>query len=167
MKRSAGLAAGLVLAACITSAAMAAEVTESIEIKASPDKVWGVMGDFGGIVNWLPPVASSPATNGNMVGSIRTLTLKAPGDPTVVEKLQVYDAGARRYTYTIERVDPKVLPVVHYRSTIAVSGSGGDLTVQWHGEFDPAAGVDEATAVKAMTDAYRAGLGGIKAAAEK
>jgi uncharacterized protein YndB with AHSA1/START domain len=164
-------AATALLSAGLLQPAIAAKkeavVKESIETTASPEKVWSVIGDFAGIADWLPPAGSSPATNGNTPGSVRTITLKAPGGPTVIEKLLKYDGEKFSYTYAIEKVDPKVLPVVHYHSTISVKADKKGTKIMWVGKFDPAPGVDAATAEKGVSGLYQGGLANAKALAEK
>jgi hypothetical protein len=157
------------LAACafiaLSTAATAAEVTETVDTTASPKTVWKLIGKFDGIVNWLPGVVSSPADKGSKVGSVRTITLKAPGGPTVVETLTAHKRDS--YSYKIDQVDPKVLPVTGYTSTISVTKTPTGSTVTWHGDFTPAGGLDEAAADKAVSGLYRSGLDNIKALAEK
>jgi hypothetical protein len=150
--------------AAVPGVAGALETTQTVTVKAAPAATWGVIKDFDGIATWLPPAASSPADKGNTVGSVRTITLKAAGNPTVVEKLTAYAPGKRSYSYDIVQVDPKVLPVVDYHSTITVSAAhGGGAKVVWHGTFKPAAGVSGSAAIKAVNGVYRAGLDNIKA----
>ncbi len=163
MFRSLTLAACTVLA--LTGAAAAAQVTETVETSAPPKAVWKVIGKFDAIMDWLPGVASSPATKGSKVGSVRTITLKAPGNPTVVETLTA--RGGRSYSYTIDKVDPKVLPVTGYSSTISVTKTKGGSTVTWHGDFTPAGGATEAASEKAVSGLYRSGLDNIKTLVEK
>ena len=115
-------------------------------------------------MNWLPGVASSPADKGSKVGSVRIITLKAPGDPTVTETLTARKAHS--YSYKIDKVDPKVLPVTGYTSTITVAKGEGGTTVTWHGDFT-AAGTDDASAQKAVSGLYRSGLDNIKTLTEK
>jgi hypothetical protein len=159
----------LMLAACalvaFSAAATAAEVTETVDTTASPKTVWKLVGKFDGIVDWLPGVASSPADKGSKVGSVRTITLKAPGDPTVVETLTAHKGHS--YSYKIDKVDPKVLPVTGYTSTISVTKTPTGSTVSWHGNFTPAGGADEAAADKAVSGLYRSGLDNIKTLVEK
>ncbi len=156
--------AGLVFATM--QSARATELMQVVETTASPTKVWGIIKDFDSIGTWLPPAKSSPADNGTKVGSVRVITLKAPGDPTVTEKLTAHSNSKRSYSYVIVKVDPKVLPVTDYSSTISVSKTKDGSMVTWEGKFTPAAGVDEATASKAVAGVYRAGLDNIKALAE-
>jgi uncharacterized protein YndB with AHSA1/START domain len=155
-------ACALVLAA---GTACAAEVTQTVTTTASPAKVWGMIGKFDSIATWLPNVASSPADKGDAVGSVRVITLKAPGDPTVTEKLTAHHGHS--YSYAITQVDPKVLPVTGYKSTISVAKAGAGSVVTWHGSFKPAGGADDAGAEKAVTGLYRSGLDNIKTMAEQ
>lgn len=151
-------------------AAYAAPLTlnESVTTTADPKAVWTIIQDFDGIGKWLPPVASSPADKGNNVGSVRTLTLKGPGNPTIIETLTDYNPTKHTYSYDITQVDPKVLPVVNYHSTIAVHKvKTGGTKVVWKGNFEAAPGTDDKAAKKAVRGVYRAGLDNIKALAEK
>ncbi len=158
----------LMLAACaalaLTQAAYAVEVNETVDTSASPKAVWTLVGKFEGIVNWLPGVASSPADKGSKVGSVRVITLKAPGDPTVTETLTAHKGHS--YSYKIDKVDPKVLPVTDYTSTISVTKTATGSTMTWHGSFT-AAGMDDAAASKAVSGLYRSGLDNVKTLVEK
>ncbi len=149
---------------CLATA-QAAEVTQSITTTASPKAVWALVGPFDGISGWLPGTVSSPADHGSTVGSVRVITLKAPGNPTVKEKLTAHKGHS--YSYAILEVDPKVLPVTGYTSTISVTKDGTGSKITWHADFQPAGGADEATADKALTGLYQSGLTNIKAMAEK
>ena len=146
-------------------AAWATEVKETVTTSAPPAKVMAIIGRFDAIATWLPGVESSPADKGNDAGSVRVITLKAPGSPTVTERLTV--ATLTGYEYTISKVDPKVLPVAEYSSTLNVAPDGTGSAITWQGTFKPAGGADDAAAGKAVSGLYRAGLDNIKALAEK
>lgn len=152
-------------AALTIQAAAAVEVSETVTTSAPPAKVWGMIGPFNAIAAWLPGVESSPADKGNAVGSVRVITLKAPGSPTVTEKLTA--SGDQSYSYEILKVDPKVLPVTGYTSTLSVAPASGGSVVTWRGNFTAAGGMDDAAASKAVSGLYRAGLDNIKALSEK
>ena len=146
-------------------AAGAVEVSQTVATTAPPAKVMGIIGRFDAIGAWLPGVESSPADKGDTVGSVRVITLKAPGSPTVTERLTAHSAMG--YSYAITQVDPKVLPVTAYTSTISVAPSGSGSVVTWQGSFQPAGGATDAAAGTAVTGLYRAGLDNIKALAER
>ena len=146
-------------------AARALEVSQTVTTSAPPAKVMALIGQFDNIAAWLPGAESSPADKGNAAGSVRVITLKAPGSPTVTERLTT--STNTGYSYTISKVDPKVLPVSEYSSMINVAPAGAGSAVTWQGTFKPAGGADDATAEKAVTGLYRAGLDNIKALTEK
>ncbi len=146
--------------------------TKTMEIAAPPAKVWGMIGQFPDLT-WVPPVKTSSATEGNTVGSVRTLDL---GGPRLMEQLTAYDPAAMSYSYVITK-DPanvKTLPVTDYSSTISVKPSGLGSLVTWTGAFKradqgdaPAATMDDKAALSAIGGVYDAGLGGLKAKAAK
>lgn len=169
---------GVALAAFATvglSTARAAEQlheAQSVEIAAPPAKVWGIIENFGDLT-WVPPVKSSTATEGNTVGSVRTLDL---GGPKLMEQLVSYDPAKHSYTYKItdDAANKKTLPVSHYRSVITVlPGSGDGSKVTWTGTFEradtgasPATGMDDASAKKGVAGVYKVGLDNLKKKAE-
>ena len=148
---------------------------ESVTINAPPDKVWKVVGNFQDM-SWVPPVKSTTGTGGNSIDpknddnevAHRTLTLTGGGE--IHEGLYKYDAGEHSYSYRIDKVDPKVLPVNDYSSTIKVEAAdGGKSTVTWKGAFyrgymnnDPPPELDDEASVAAVTKVYKAGLENLK-----
>ena len=89
-----------------------AKTTVSIEIPASADAVWQLMGGFDALPDWLPFIPKSVVTEG---GRVRSLTTSDGG--TVVERLEAFDNRQRSYTYSIIQAP---FPVVDYLSTITV-----------------------------------------------
>ena len=73
-----------------------AKTTVSIEIPASADAVWQLMGGFDALPDWLPFIPKSVVTEG---GRVRSLTTSDGG--TVVERLEAFDNRQRSYTYSI------------------------------------------------------------------
>ena len=93
------------------------KVKETIEINASADKVWEVIGNFQDL-NWHPAIEKTEGEGGNDVGAKRTLTLGGGG--VINELLNKYSAEKRSLSYEITEVDVKVLPVNNYSSTLSV-----------------------------------------------
>lgn len=147
------------------------KVTETIEIDAPAEKVWGIIGNFQDM-SWLPPVEKTEGTDGNTPEkATRKLTLK--GGATVEESLEKYDAGGMNYAYRITTVDVKVLPVNNYSSRIAVTADGSKSKVEWRGAFyrgymnnDPPPELSDEAAIKAVSGLYQAGLAAVKQKAE-
>jgi carbon monoxide dehydrogenase subunit G len=168
----------LILALCLglSTSALAhgptrQKVTESITINAAPQKVWDVVKDFDALAKWHPAVASSPATKGNEVGSVRTITLK--DGAKIVETLEDY--SAEKMTYKYRAADGGALPVTNYSSTLSVKpADGGKTLVEWRGAFyraypnnNPPPGQDDEAAVKAITGVYTSGLANLQKMVEK
>ena len=151
------------------------KVEETITINAPPDKVWKVMGNFQDM-SWLPGVKSTTGTGGNSVDAKdddneiahRTITLDDGG--TILEGLYKYDAAEHSYSYRIDKVDVKVLPVNDYSSTIKVEAAdGGKSLVTWKGAFyrgymnnDPPPNLTDAASQAAVEKIYKAGLANLK-----
>ncbi|MCB1955323.1 MAG: SRPBCC family protein [Rhodocyclaceae bacterium] len=145
------------------------KVTESIEINAPAAKVWGQIKEYSALQSWHPAVESSETTDGNNVGSVRTLHLKGGG--TIVESLKKYDADGMSYAYKME--DPGPVPVTNYTSTISVSAKGSGSEVTWKGAFyrgdpnnNPAPERNDEAAIQAVSGIYKAGLGNLKTLVE-
>jgi carbon monoxide dehydrogenase subunit G len=138
------------------------KVTETVTIAAPPDVVWGRIKDFAALHTWHPAVESSTTTDGNNVGSLRTLQLRGGG--TIVEILEGYNEAEHKYNYRMK--DPGPVPVSNYTSTITVKpGDNGGSLVEWRGAFyrgypnnDPPPDKNDEAAVAAITGIYRAGL---------
>lgn len=148
------------------------KVTESIEIAAPADKVWARLAKFDD-ASWIPAVAKTIGTGGSAVGATRVLTLKGDGAPTVEEELTRIDAEARTLTYKITKVDPKVLPVNNYSSTIKVSGDASKSTVEWKAGFyrgypnnDPPPELNDDASEAAVKGLYTATLAELKKSLE-
>ncbi len=142
------------------------KVTESITIKATPERVWDKIKDFNSLPGWHPAVESSNATDGSNVGSVRTLSLKGGGQ--IVETLESHSDAEKKFSYRAK--DGGALPVTNYTSTLSVRpGDGGTTLVEWRGAFyrafpnnNPPPGQDDEAAVKAVTSVYTSGLANLK-----
>jgi hypothetical protein len=166
-----GLALAIAVLALIPAVATAhgptrQKVTETVEINASPDKVWKVIGNFQDM-SWHPAIAKLEGSGGNDPNATRVLTLKSGG--TISEKLEKNDPEKMTYKYEITDVDVKVLPVKNYSSSISVKGDGSKSTVEWRGAFyrgfmnnDPPPELSDEAAKKAVSGVYRSGLDALK-----
>ncbi|HDT2541285.1 TPA: SRPBCC family protein [Klebsiella aerogenes] len=132
-----------------------ANTTVSIEIPASVDQVWHLMGGFDSLPDWLPFIPKSVVSEG---GRVRTLTTSDGG--TVIERLEAFDNRQRSYSYSIIQAP---FPVVDYLSTIAVVATAdSNITrVEWSGSFTPV-NVSDADAEALFSGIYRDGLQALK-----
>jgi len=101
-------------------------VAESVELKAAPEKVWALIGKFGGA--WHPLVARI-SIMGSGVGELRTIETRDGKE--IVERLDVMDNGKRFYRYT----NIAGIPASHYTGMLEVKPKGTGCTVDWRAQF--------------------------------
>ena len=102
-----------------------AERTAEIDVDGTPDAVWALVGDFGGIAGWMPGMESC-----RVEGDHRILDTMGM---TITEKLISRDDATRAITYGI--VDG--VPVETHEATITVTGTGSGSHVTWVVESTP------------------------------
>ena len=153
--RTVAIAASLV---ALATPALAIDVERSVEVKATPEKVWATIGAFCGIGDWHPAVEKCSLSDEAGVPT-RTLTL-AGGGGTLVEAEVSRDDKAMAYTYKI--VDGP-LPVENYSSTISVKegDEDGESEISWKGTFD-AKGAPDDKATEVVAGIYESGLAALK-----
>ena len=148
------------------------KVTETIEVNAPPAKVWERIKEFND-VSWHPDVAKTEGEGGNAVETARLVTLKSGGE--LAESLYKYDAAKMMYATLLPHVDVKVLPVTNYSSylTVKPGKTPETSTVEWRAAFyrgdpngNPPPDLNDAAAIKAVSEFAQKGLDGIKKAAE-
>jgi len=96
-----------------------AQRTAQIDINGTPDAVWALAGDFGGIAGWMPGMESCRLEGDNRI--LDTMGM------TITERLVSKDDAARAITYSI--VDG--VPVESHEATVTVSASGDGSHVTW------------------------------------
>ena len=132
-----------------------AKIEVSEEYGASADAVWQHIADFGGLTDWMPGVESCEV-EGEGLGAVRSVVL---GPMTIKERLESFDAAARRLSYSIVEGP---LPAENYLATIVVSEQGDGCRVDWSATFDLAEGVDEAAIGPAVAGGYSGALAKLK-----
>jgi Polyketide cyclase / dehydrase and lipid transport len=133
-----------------------AQALATLDIPATSDAVWKVIGGFGSLPDWVTFVSSVELSEG---GRIRKFDIP---DGPVVERLESFSNVARSYSYSIVSAPA---PVTDYLSTIKVSAGKSEkhCVVEWSGTFVPA-GVSEAEASAIFQDPYEGGLASLKEA---
>jgi carbon monoxide dehydrogenase subunit G len=101
-------------------------VADSVDLAASPDKVWDLIGKFGGM--WHPLIASVKLT-GEGVGQLRTI--ETIDGKQIIERLQAMDNSQRLYRYT----NVSGLGVVDYTGTFDLKPKGSGSSVEWRVQF--------------------------------
>ncbi|MBK5344597.1 MULTISPECIES: SRPBCC family protein [unclassified Pseudomonas] len=131
-----------------------ATASATIDIPASADQVWQLIGGFNTLPDWLPFIPKSELSEG---GRVRTLQTADGG--VVIERLQAFDNGAKTYSYSIEQAP---FPATDYLATIKVEAQGQGARVTWSGRFN-AKGVSEEEVVALFNGIYQGGLEALRA----
>jgi Polyketide cyclase / dehydrase and lipid transport len=132
-----------------------ATASATVEISATADQVWALMGGFDSLPDWLPFIVKSELGEGGRLRFLET----GDGD-AIVERLQTFDDKARTYTYSIEEGP---FPVTDYLAKVEVRDAGGQKAqVTWSGSFT-GNGITEAEATAIFDGVYKGGLEALKA----
>ncbi|WP_434597278.1 SRPBCC family protein [Pseudomonas sp. R4-83] len=131
-----------------------ATASATIDIPASADQVWQLIGGFNTLPDWLPLITESTLTDGGRVRSLKT----ADGG-VVIERLQNFDNAAMTYSYSIEQAP---FPATDYLATLKVEAQGQGARVTWSGRFT-AVGVSDEEVVALFNGIYQGGLDALRA----
>ena len=104
-----------------------AEGKAEITIDRSPDEVWKLVREFGGLETWMPGVESCVVD-----GDTRTIGLMGM---QVKEQLRERDDAARRFSYSL--VESPIGNLESHLVTIAVAPEGSGSHVTWSVEVAP------------------------------
>jgi polyketide cyclase/dehydrase/lipid transport protein/uncharacterized protein DUF4331 len=127
-------------------------VAESVELAATPDEVWSLIGQFGG--TWHPLTARVKLT-GAGIGQLRNI--QTLDGREIVERLEAIDDAKRFIRYT----NIAGMPVSQYTGTIEVKPKGGGSVAGWRAQFLSTDSPDRA--VKALVSTlFRTGLESLK-----
>lgn len=146
---------------------------ESITINAPVTKVWAAVKQFDDIANWHPDLKKSEGDGNNQSGGIRTLTFK--NDASLVEELDYYNEQEHEYSYRLKTENTNALPTSSHSVELkVVHGDAADTsTVTFKSRFyrgdtgnTPPENLSDEAAVKAMTQFFKNGLGGLKSKLE-
>jgi Polyketide cyclase / dehydrase and lipid transport/Domain of unknown function (DUF4331) len=102
-------------------------VANSVDLAASPDQVWALIGKFGDLM-WHPLAASIKVT-GTGVGQLRTIELIDGKE--IIERLEAVDTSQRLYRYT----NISGLGVMDYTGTFDLKPKGSGSSVEWRVQF--------------------------------
>jgi mxaD protein len=137
------------------------QVEESIAVAARPAEVWKLVGDFRGVDDWHPAVATSNLVKGtnNTQGAVRSITTK--DGATIVEELLAFNGKEYSMRY---RIVESPLPVNNYVATLSVRAEGKGSRLVWKSRFErnAAPGVDDTKVREIIAGIYRAGFDGLR-----
>ena len=131
-----------------------ATASATIDIPASADQVWQLIGGFNTLPDWLPFIPNSELSEGG-----RVRTLQTADGAVVVERLETFDNAGKTYSYSILQAP---FPATDYLATIRVEAQGQGAKVTWSGRFT-AKGVSEEEVVALFSGIYQGGLEALRA----
>ncbi|MCI0543125.1 MAG: SRPBCC family protein [Actinobacteria bacterium] len=99
----------------------------TIDIDATPEQVWAVLGDIGAVDRWIPGVTSVAVD-----GMTRVCTFE--DGHTQDERILEYSPDTRSYRYHIEGAP---LPVTDNTGRFSIDANGGQSRVMWESSFEP------------------------------
>ncbi|MFM0168651.1 SRPBCC family protein [Paraburkholderia sediminicola] len=136
-----------------------AHTSASLEVPATADRVWQLIGGFNSLPDWLPLIPGSELSEGGRVRHLKT----ADGH-VIVERLEAFDEKARSYSYSIIEAP---FPASDYLATISVREVAGSASsrVTWSGGFSPV-GVSDEEVVQLFHGIYEEGLRALKESLE-
>jgi Polyketide cyclase / dehydrase and lipid transport/Domain of unknown function (DUF4331) len=102
------------------------QVSDSISLDAPPNKVWELVGQFGG--DWHPLIAQIKVI-GSGIGELRIIETIDGKD--IIERLDAIDSSARSYRYT----NIAGIPASNYTGTFQVKPNGAGSTVEWRAQY--------------------------------
>jgi hypothetical protein len=103
-------------------------VAESVELGAAPERVWELIGQFGG--SWHPLIANIKLI-GAGIGQLRVI--ETIDGKQIVERLDALDNSARSYRYT----NIGGIPASDYTGVLEVKPKGVGSSVEWRSQFLP------------------------------
>src|SRR5271168_5218481 len=101
-------------------------VTDSVDLSATPDKVWALIGAFGGA--WHPLIVTIKLT-GTGIGQLRTI--ETIDGKQMIERLEAIDNSQRSYRYTMI----SGIQAVDYTGTLDVKPTGTGSSVEWRVQY--------------------------------
>ncbi|MDI2590726.1 SRPBCC family protein [Pseudomonas sp. 681] len=120
-----------------------------IDIPASADQVWQLVGGFNALPDWLPFIPKSELSEGG-----RVRTLQTSDGTVVIERLETFDNAARTYSYSFVQ---SPFPATDYLATLRVEAQGQGARVTWSGRFT-AVGVSDEEVQALFAGIYQGGL---------
>ena len=103
-------------------------VVDSVDLSAPPDRVWALIGAFGG--TWHPLIATIQLT-GTGIGQLRTI--ETIYGKTIIERLEAMDQALRFYRYG----GVSGIQTSNYTGIMGVKPKGDGCSVEWHVQYLP------------------------------
>ena len=126
-----------------------------IEIPASAEQVWQLIGGFNSLPDWLPmSIVTSELSEGGRLRKLQT-----SDGAIIVERLETFDNARKTYSYSLCEAN---FPVTDYLATLSVEAHGEGAQVSWLGRFTPV-GMSDEEAQTLLSGIYADGLLALRA----
>jgi uncharacterized protein YndB with AHSA1/START domain len=132
------------------------EVVRSIEVNASPAKVWELIGVFEAVHKWHPSAVDCARIEQD--GKIQRHIILANGHGEIMELLEAHDDQTMSYRYGILE---SPMPVTDYHATLSVEPDSVGARVTWSVNYQPV-GISEEDADQIIVGIFETGLNAIK-----
>jgi hypothetical protein len=127
-------------------------VAERVDLKTDADKVWALIGQFGG---YWHPLISEIKLIGTGVGELRVI--ETIDGKQIIERLDAIDDSSRTYRYS----NISGLPVSDYSGFLAVKPNGTGSSVEWRAQY-LANGQGDIVVRTIISTLFKAGLDSLK-----
>ena len=127
-------------------------VADSVDLLAPPDRVWALIGQFGG--TWHPLIAKIKLT-GAGIGQLRTI--ETIDGKQIIERLEATDDSRRFYRYG----GITGIPAADYTGTLTAKPKGTGTTVEWRVQY-LADGQPDIVVKSIVSTLLTTGLGSLK-----
>lgn len=107
------------------------EVNLSLSTDVGAEKVWALLADFSGFLNWAGGGAGEISIEGEGIGMVRHLKMSGS---ELAERLTLLDPDNKRLGYDLVYGEP--LGMTHYRAVVQVVGTDSGCDIIWKGVFD-------------------------------
>lgn len=101
-------------------------VTDRVDLNAAPDRVWALIGQFGGY--WHPLIAKIRLL-GTGIGELRVI--ETIDGKEIIERLDAIDNSSRFYRYT----SVSGIPASNYTGMLEVKPNGTGSSVEWRAQY--------------------------------
>ena len=107
------------------------EVNLILSTDVAAEKVWALLADFRGFLNWAGGGAGEISIEGEGIGMVRHL--KMSGEE-LAERLTLLDPDNKRLGYDLVYGEP--LGMKQYKAVVQVVDTGSGCDIIWKGVFD-------------------------------
>jgi hypothetical protein len=107
---------------------MKENLSVELNIDASPDDAWNLIGPFETMQSWFPGIINTKI-EGSGIGAVRHLTMQ----DNAIFSDKLTEQGDKHYSYIIVGGE---VPFENYLGTVSVVSNNGGCTLKYHASID-------------------------------